>query len=151
MEISRLTRCYPSAMVISGGGAFLDELRIQKKGNGNFHTFFNPSLINLSLISSDHPSFVSASQGSHIQRVESHDWWLNNLSPTVRKVLEINVQLWLKSVTVELLIVVDYELKALDTISRSSCDFRVRSIKRHAGAVSGVHFEKIQNKRKQIY
>ena len=33
-----------------------------------------------------------------------------------------------------------YELKALDTISRSSCDFRVPpSIKRHAGAVSGVH------------
>ena len=31
-------------------------------------------------------------------------------------------------------------IKALDTISRSSCDFRVPpSIKRHAGAVSGVH------------
>ena len=69
----------------------------------------------------------------------------------MRKVLEINVQLWLKSVIVELLIVVDYELKALDTMSRSSCGFRVPSIKRHAGAVSGVHFEKIQNKRKQIY
>ena len=92
--------------------------------------FFNPSLINLSLISSDHPSFVSASQGSHIQRVESHDWWLNNLSPAVRKVLELNGQLWLKSVTVELLIVVDYELKALDTMSRSSCGFRVPSTRR---------------------
>ena len=69
----------------------------------------------------------------------------------MHKVLKINVQLWLKSVTVELLIVVDYELKALDTMSRSSCGFRIAIIKRHAGAVSGVHFEKIHNKRKQIY
>ena len=38
----------------------------------------------------------------------------------------------------------DYELKVLDTISRSSCGFRVPSIKRHAGEVSGVHLVKIK-------